>query len=90
MSENEMAIKTDCGSKHLSLACWLIGIFMSVALVLSGALFAQATALDTRLRAAEQASAKREAQFAAIQESLRKIEHALDVSPARANAGNTK
>jgi hypothetical protein len=70
--------KEDCGTKHLTLALWIIGL---VAVFCLGTLAYAAhlnAAMDSRVRTVEQSAAATDARFEAIQQSLKRIETKID------------
>ncbi len=64
-----------CGAKHIKLACWIIGLVLTVAV---GITLAGRTGLDARLRKQEQANAASLERDKGMQRTLDRILQHLD------------
>lgn len=64
-----------CGMKHFKLACWIIGLLLTVVVTIT---VAARAGQEERLRAEEQATASQSEQLKAIQRTLERIERRLE------------
>jgi hypothetical protein len=83
-----MTSTNGCGTKHLKLACWVIGLLLGAQVTVGllcgrgqgDAILAQQEAtrkLDERLRIEEQGGAKRAATLESLDKSINRIESAM-------------
>ena len=67
-----------CGTKHFKLACWLIGLFVVIAIAVMTFAAKSAEGYDTRLRIVEQGNVRLETKVDAIKDSVGRIERYIE------------
>lgn len=79
---SEKVEQITCDAKHFSLACWVLGIVLSICVLISvtGARYsmAQTDSMEPRLRKVEETTTRIEERYSAIQKQLDRIEIKVD------------
>lgn len=67
-----------CGTKHVKLACWLIGLMLAVTVAVVQIGLSGTRDLESRVRVVETGQAATIAELKSIQDGQRRIERKLD------------